>query len=384
MNCTPESIEQVLPETMSLYHAFSQIADSRKKRGLRYPLTVVLTVMTVAKLCGETELRGIAQWAQYRARQLWRALGDEGRDTMPHWTTYSRVLKQVDEQQLESVIQRSLVGKQGDGGQRILDGKTLRGTIPPGQSRGEHLLAVYAPDQRLVLAQTAVGEKANEITVAPQVLAQANLRGTIVTGDAMFTQRDLSKQILAAEADYIWIVKENQPRLYQMIERLFHSPSPHPGHGAMATDFQTACQSNKGHGRVERRTLTTSHLLHDYVDWPGIQQVFRLQRLRQPKCAPASTEVVYGITSLLPAQADPNRLLSLTRRHWAIENQLHYVRDVSLREDACRLASPQAQRCMALLNNLVLALLPATPFAFLPDAQRFFNAHLNHALALLL
>ena len=130
--------------------------------------------------------------------------------------------------------------------------------------------------------------------------------------------------------------------------------------------------------------MTTSRLLCGYSDWPGLQQVFRLERSRQPKHSPATTQVVYGITSLPPDRASPAALLAFVRRHWAIENQLHYVRDASLYEDACRLASPRAQHLMAILNNLVVALLPFTPFAWLPDAQRFFEAHLTHALALLL
>jgi len=97
-----------------------------------------------------------------------------------------------------------------------------------------------------------------------------------------------------------------------------------------------------------------------------------------------TTQVVFGITSLAPDTASPADLLAIVRRHWAIENQLHYVRDVTLREDACRLALPQAQHVMAILNSLVVALLPRTPFAWLPDAQRFFEAHLPEALALLL
>jgi len=382
MNCTSEPSEKLPETTHSLYQAFSQIPDPRSKRGIRYPLAVILTVVTLGKLSGETELRGIAQWAQYRASSLWAAFG-QPRAAMPHWTTYSRVLGQVDEHALQAAIDSGL-NRNPSGNQVIIDGKTLRGTIPTGKSRGEHLLAVYEPDTRTVLAQASVGAKANEIVVAPHLLAQTALKGKLVTGDAMFTQRELSEQIIAAEGNYLWIVKENQPHLYQMIERLFCPEHPRPGHGSLATDFQTACQVSKGHGRLERRTLTSSSLLQAYADWPGLQQVFRLERDRRPTCSPATCQVVYGITSLTSQQASASDLLTFTRRHWAIENQLHYVRDVSLREDACRLTSRQAQRCLAMLNNLVLALLPATPFTFLPDAQRFFNAHLAHALALLL
>lgn len=382
MNCTSETLELLPTGSKSLYQAFSQMPDPRSKRGIRYPLAVILTVVTLGKLSGETEIRGIAQWARYRAAELRAAFGLE-RETMPHWTTYSRVLGQIDEQQLQAAMQRGLKGSVASSDHLLLDGKTLRGTIPSGQNRGEHLLAVYEAASRTVLAQASVGSKENEILVAPQLLKQVPLKGKIMSGDAMFTQRHLSEQIIAAGGHYVWTVKENQPHLYQMIERLFSPDPPRPGQGSLQTDFQSVCQMSKGHGRLERRTLTASSLLRGYANWPGMRQVFRLERYRHSKSSPATTQIAFGITSLDSQQASASVLLSLTRRHWAIENQLHYVRDVSLHEDACRLASPHAQRCLALLNNLVLALLPATPFRFLPDAQRFFNAHLAHALALL-
>lgn len=375
MNYTPE-------ETKSLYQAFCQIEDVRKKRGVRYPLAVILTVVTLGKLCGESTLRGIAQWAQYRHQDLCATFGLKGQ-AMPHWTTYSRVLKKVDESQLQAAIQMGFPAVV-TGGQLIIDGKTLRGSIATGQTQGEHLLAVYEPISRRVLAQESVGHKENEIGVAPQVLKQVALQAKVVTGDALFTQRLLSQQIIEAEGDYLWIVKDNQATLRTMIECLFRPQAVRPGHGKMPSDFQTATTVNRRHGRLERRTLTTSSLLNDYCDWPGLCQVFRLERWRKFKTAAATAEVVYGITSLSRLDATPTRLLALLRTHWAIENQLHYVRDVSLHEDACRLVSRTAQRCMATLNNFIIALLPSTPFSFLPDAQRFFNAHLSAALALLL
>ena len=383
MNSTTDTPEKLSPSAISLYQAFGQIADPRCKRGLRYPLAVILTVVTLAKLCGETEMRGIAQWVQYRAASLCAAFQLK-REAMPHWTTYSRVLSQLDEAVVQQALQSGLGEAEIPDHQLIMDGKTLRGTIPPGKTRGEHLLSVYAPQSRVVVTQTAVEHKANEIVAAPQVLEQTSLKGKVITGDAMFTQRDLSQQIVAAGGDYLWVVKENQPHLYQMIDRLFTPEHPLPGHGRLQTDFQTVCQVNKAHGRYERRTLTASSLLKDYASWPGLHQVFRLERQRQLKGQLSTSEIVYGITSLDAQAATPSDLLHFVRRHWAIENQLHYVRDVSLREDYCRLASSSAQIILAILNNLVVALLPRTAFRYLPDAQRFYNAHTAAALQLLL
>jgi len=383
MNSTTESSEKLPQNTLSLYQAFSQVEDPRAKRGVRYPLAVFLTVITLAKLCGQTELRGIAQWAQYRAASLCAAF-ELKRETMPHWTSYSRVLSRVDVEAVQAAVLAGLPSEEPESPQLSMDGKTLRGTIPQGQTQGAHLLAVYDPDQRQVVAQVRVAAKTNELGAAPQALNQVSLQDRLVTGDAMFTHAPLSQSILDAGGDYLWVVKDNQPHLCQMLDRLFRPEQPRPGHGCPTTDFQTVTQVNKGHGRVERRTLTTSQMLSGYCDWPGLQQVFRLERTRQSKHTPVTTQVVFGITSLAPDTASPADLLAFVRRHWAIENQLHYVRDVTLGEDACRLALPRAQHVMAILNSLVVALLPRTPFAWLPDAQRFFEAHLPDALALLL
>ncbi len=379
MNCTLEWAEKQQEAASTLFEALSQIKDPRSKRGVRYPLAVLLTVIVLAKLCGETELRGIAQWARYRVAELSKALKLE-RQQMPHWTTYSRVLQRLAPEELAAVVHITNQQVGFAGRQLILDGKTLRGTIRPGQVQREHLVSLYEPDRRQVLAQVAVEHKHNEIVAARQLLAKTPLAGSVLTGDAMFTQRDLSQLILKAGGDYVWVVKENQPRLFQMIDRLFAEEYVLPGHSPLITDFRSASQVNKAHGRIEHRRLTASSLLNHYAQWPGIQQVFRLERRRQTGDAPGQLEIGYGITSLSAAVASPDKLLALNRRHWAIENQLHYPRDVSLHEDRCRLHSPQAQHCMASLNNLVVALVARSPFSYLPDAQRFFAAHLSAAL----
>lgn len=116
----------------------------------------------------------------------------------------------------------------------------------------------------------------------------------------------------------------------------------------------------KGHGRLERRTLTTTTALNAYLDWPAVGQVFRLERERRMKGV-ATTEVVYGLTSLTRTQADAARLLALTRQHWGIENRLHYVRDVTLGEDRCRVRTGHAPHILASLRNLAVYLLESQP-----------------------
>jgi len=126
-------------------------------------------------------------------------------------------------------------------------------------------------------------------------------------------------------------------------------------------------------------------LLNAYAHWPSLAQVFRLEReVVSLKTGERRQEIVYGITSLSRRRASPRRLLETVRRHWQIENGLHYPRDVTLGEDDCRLGYGQSQRVMAIVNNLALGILHWQPFDYLPQACRFFAAHWLTALVLLL
>src|SRR5262249_49989008 len=137
--------------------------------------------------------------------------------------------------------------------QVTIDGKTLRGTIPAGSHQGVHLVAAYLPQQGCVLAELAVTGKANELTVAPKLLAHLDLQGMIVTGDALFAQRNLSAQIVAAGGDYLWTVKGNQPALRDDIAWLFEPLRA--GEQAADYDWRTAKEVTTGHGRLEEREI---------------------------------------------------------------------------------------------------------------------------------
>jgi predicted transposase YbfD/YdcC len=126
--------------------------------------------------------------------------------------------------------------------------------------------------------QVEVGRKENEIVRAPQALKSVKISQKVVTGDAWHTQRGLAIQILEAQGDYVLPVKENQPQLYKNIQALFAPEYPKPGFGKIQTDFLSTQKANKGHGRIETRTITTSEMLNTYAAWPGLAQVYRLER----------------------------------------------------------------------------------------------------------
>ena len=372
-------------ELRTLYEQLSLLTDKRKRRGRRYPLAVILTVVVLAKLSGEDEVRGIAEWAKLRAETLVVAFGLK-RAGMPHPTTYSRILGEaIVIEEFEQVVSEFFRCRTGRGEAVAVDGKTLRGTIESGQTQGQHLLAVYDVEKGVVLQQRQVASKENEISAAPDLLKELDLAGRVVTGDAMFSQQQLSKQIVEAGGDYLWIVKDNQPNLRAAVERLFQPETCLAGHSPLKTDFERAKSLDRGHGRCERRTITVSGLLNAYLHWPHLGQVFRLEReVVTLKTGQKRLEVVYGVTSLSRRRVSPQQLLSLVRRHWQIENRLHYPRDVTFHEDACRLRFGHTQRVMAIVNNLTLGILRLQPFDYLPQARRFFAAHLFAALVLIL
>jgi predicted transposase YbfD/YdcC len=371
-------------DMMSLFDYFPRLADQRCARGKRYQLAQICALATLAKLCGEDCPWGMAQWARERQAVLGPLL--QLPRGLPCHNTYRRVLgRGVAAMDLQQHVTAFLCAQRNSGRSVLIaiDGKTLRGTIPSGASQGVHLLAAYLPAEGIVLMQVAVESQENEIVAAPKLLACLDLRGKIVIGDAIQTQRELSAQIIAAEGDYIWFVKDNQPQLHADITEWFAAETHTKGFSPVPKDFQTARSITKGHGRREERTLTTSSLLNDYLDWPGVAQVFQLQRRTvNTHTGEERQQVVYGLTSLSAQAASAERLNRLVRQYWHIENGLHYRRDKTLHEDATRMSNPCLAQNMATLNNLIIALVLRQGWRYLPEARRHYSGCLEDALKL--
>ena len=261
-----------------------------------------------------------------------------------------------------------------------VDGKTLRGSRKQGAASA-HLLSAFSQRLQCAIAQLGVDDKTNEIGAMPEFLANLVIAGRIFTMDALLTQTEIAETIVNHEGDYVMIVKDNQPTLRADIATLFEPEVCTPGFNSPKKDLRRAEQTNGGHGRIETRTLTASTALNDYLTWPGVQQVFRLQRktLRK-KTGEVRHETVYGITSLPSSRASADRLLELTRLHWQIENRSHWVRDVTFGEDASQVRKGTLPQFMAALRNVVIALIRQHPFRYIPDGLSFFSARPLEAL----
>jgi len=386
----PEPLKAELRSALgSLYGRFEGLSDPRKAKGKRYSLQMLLVVIFLAKLSGQDKPGEIADWAKNHADALVRLL-HLPRAWMPHHNTIRRVFQAIVS---ETEFAQLLEAYHQQGAERLgellaLDGKALKGTRRADQERGEYVVSVYDGQTQRVLAQEVVEAKENEIVAAPQILARVALAGKVVTGDALHTQRGLSGYIVDQGGDYLWPVKANQPQLLQAIEQLFAPQQPLPGCGQIATDFQTARTANRGHGRLEIRTLQTSAMLNDYLDWPGVGQVYRLERkfswVRQGRIYKTNCEVEWGVTSLSRRVASPERLLAIRRHHWLIETGLHYRRDVTFHEDATRMTLGPAGRILSILHDLVLGLLKTAGFTNAAQGRRWFAGHLPEAFALLI
>jgi predicted transposase YbfD/YdcC len=256
-----------------------------------------------------------------------------------------------------------------------IDGKALRGTIPKGKTRGVHLLAAYLPEEGVVLLQVEVSQKENEIVAAPTLLRQLDLKGRVVSGDAMFTQREISVAVLAQGGDYLWFVKDNQRTLNEDVQRFYQEVEHAPGWNIPSLPQTIAEETIKQSGRIETRRLIAIPDEENFLQWPGVNTVFKLERhVFRPQKGDEWSQVVFGITSLAYTSSLANDLLSWTRQHWGIENKLHYRRDVTLREDSTRMKQTHQAQVVATLNNFVIALATYLGFSNLASARRFFQA----------
>ncbi len=374
----------------SLYAALLTIPDHRKRRGVRYPLAPMLFIAIFAKLLGCQKPRAIAHFAQLHAAQLCDLLQLE-RSIMPHHTTWSRWFKDaIDDEELYEVCAPFLRQISAERRQQLapdtpaqltIDGKTLRGTIPAGQTQGDHLLSIYDPHTAVVIIQQQVDTKTNEIPVAQELLGQVELHGKIVTADAMHTQAKTARQIVAAGGDYLFTVKGNQWQLAQDISFLFTAESAAWQQGSTWVDFLSYSTMEKGHGRIEWRKLTCSTMLNQYAGFPELGQVFMVERVCwRSDGSLLRQETRYGVTSLSRAEAGPARLLELLRGHWLIENGLHWRRDLVLNEDGTRMKRNSGGAVLATLNNVVISLVGRRNLA---AAISEYNARPTFALALL-
>ena len=321
------------------------VADPRDRRGVRHALTAVLCLAVVGVLAGCRTLGAMREHVADLEPADLGALGLEEGRALPSESTIRRVLQRVNADDLDARVSSWLRTRVGAiGGRRVIavDGKTMRGARGAGE-RAPHLLAALDQAGGVVVGQRRVADKSNEIPALRDLLEPLDLDGAVITADAMHTQRGTAEWIISRGAHYVLTVKGNQPGLKRELEKLPWK------------DVPSISVPDGSHGRRVRRTVQAVEA-PAWIDFPGAAQVIRIRRTRTVR-GRKHVEVVHLICSLPMTDAQPELVASWARGHWAIENRLHWIRDVVFDEDRHRLRTGNAPQVMAALRNLAISLI---------------------------
>lgn len=343
-------------ETVSLVGYFSDLPDPRMVNKCRHLLVDIVVIAICATIANADSWEDIAEFAEGKASWLkhWLALPNG----IPSADTFRRVFEQLDSQAFQTRFQEwvQAVFRVSAGQVIAMDGKVVRGTCDAQGQGGLHLVSAWATLNGLTLAQVKVADKANEIIAIPQLLELLLLKGCIVTLDAIGCQKSIVTAICQQQADYVVSVKGNQPKLYQQLQSAFAAQDS-VGFSAFSPDY---CRTEeRGHGRWEQRECwVLSDQQAAALGWTACQTLVRVKRTTRRTTGVVSEETHFYISSL-PALA--SLILGAIRAHWGIENQCHWVLDVTFREDASRTRSRNADDNLALLRKIALNLIRQHP-----------------------
>jgi predicted transposase YbfD/YdcC len=338
----------------ALLQVLAGVADPRMRRGVRHRFRVVLGLAVCAVVAGARSFVAIAEWAADADIATLEAFG--AARGVPSESTFRRTLQSLDADAFDARIgawaQQRSTPAAGTRRRIAVDGKTLRGSAGPG-SPGRHLLSAFDHTLGAVLAQVEVGAKTNEIPLFATLLDRVgDLSSAVLTADAMHAQRDHATYLHSRGAHYVLTVKANQPSLHRQLAGLPWKQIPPADR-----------TRDRSHGRVETRALKAAEVsaAAGGLPFPHAAQAVQVTRRRRPQRGGKwSTETAYAITSLTPAQTSPAELADIIRGHWAIEDRLHYVRDVTYDEDRSQIRTSNGPRVMASLRNLAIAVLRLT------------------------
>ncbi|MGC9496952.1 ISAs1 family transposase [Streptomyces sp. WG7] len=358
-----------------LADVLGRLPDPRRTRGRRYRLGSLLALCLVAVLGGATSLAAIARFAADTDSELREQLGLPA--STPNASTLGRVLARLDGDALDDAVGAWLaryaadpVDEPGDTLVGLaVDGKTVRGSRTDGQA--VYLLAAALHACQTVIAQRQIAAKSNEIPAFAPLLARIDLRGVVVTADAMHTQRAHAEHIIAAGGRYLLVVNGNQKKLRKQLRHLPWKQIP-----------LQARTTGAGHGRRAVRRLKVCTVRPGLL-FPHAVQVLEIKRRRtNRKTGKTETKTVYAITSRPPEQASPTQFAELIQNHWSVE-ALHHVRDVTFGEDASRVRTGTAPRAMATLRNLTIGLMRQAGWTNIAAAADHYRSRPHHATAML-
>lgn len=331
-----------------------EIPDYRVGNAKKHRLEEILTIAVLSVLSDCTQFTEMELFGKEQEEWLKTFLKLE--HGIPSHDTFGDVFAAIDPEMFRSCFMKWVeeIRQKISGEIVAIDGKTICGSKNiPNNKKAVHIVSAWAAQNGLVLGEVAVNDKSNEITAIPALLKMLELSGCIVTIDAMGTQKEIAKEIIESKADYILVVKENQPGLYDELSLFFSTEKK---------ECDYAKTTEKSHGRLEKRecySSTNIQWLSQRKEWKGlagIGMIISNTQLLAPEDSRAETiqYVIYSKSDMTAAQ-----LLAAKRQHWSVENNLHWVLDVDFGEDHMRMRTGFAAENMNILRHLALNLLKA-------------------------
>lgn len=349
----------------TLLEHFGELPDPRIDRTKKHRLDEVLMIALTATLCGASSFEHIAEFGEAYEDWFRRFLKLE--NGIPSHDTIYRVVCSLDRNVFAACFGRWAADWSESLGikQVAIDGKSLRGSKSNTFSGCTHLVGAWATEAGLLLGQETVADKSSEATAIPALLETLQLKGALVTIDAAGCTPNNGRQIREKHGDYLLAVKDNQPRLHEAVKHVFAEACDRDFADIEYSQHETI---EDGHGRHEERYVTVIENPKGLPDqWPDVAAVIQVNREREVKGVNTTTTHFY-LTSL---KAEPDQgkkgtrarmLGQLIRRHWAIENELHWVLDVTLGEDANRTADKNAAANLGIVRRTAVTLLKQNPY----------------------
>jgi len=341
---------------LALVECFSDITDPRINRRRRHKLIDLIVISICAVICNADGWADIRTWAETHQQWLKKFLELPG--GLPSRDTLRRTISRIDPDAFQNAFLTWLKGLRKELGNVIaIDGKTLRGSKVGGK-KPLHIVSAWASDSHLTLGQTAIDEKSNEITAIPRLLDALALSGAIVTIDAMGCQKAIASKIIERKGNYCLAVKGNQEKLFAELKAAFESAMSSDRPSKRLQEYEVSDTQKKPHGRYEKRvyyTMPVPKKIKDTGDWKRISSIgLTITYRASSPDAWGDGEVRYFIMSFA---SDAERFGSAVRQHWGIENSLHWVMDMTFREDESRIQKDYGAENFSWLRRLAISLL---------------------------